>query len=198
MRQKPKMLRRRQILDAALATFAAKGYDKTTMEDIRVAGDVSKGTLYLYFDTKEALFAAAIEYLFGDLLAQLEQVAAESHVESATGRLRAFLGALNRMSDEEDERIGLYVDFFVQAWQHDSVQAVLADAYQRYITVLTAMVQQGIDAGEFHPIDAEIMARIILGAMDGIMLQKLVDPAVDFRPTLHELAAMMMRCLQLR
>ena len=57
-------------------------------------------------------------------------------------------------------------------------------------------MQQGIDAGEFYPVDAEAMARVVLGAMDGIMLQKLVDP-VNFRPTLNALTAMVMRCLRL-
>ncbi len=196
MRQQAKIIRRRQILEAALATFADKGYDKTTMEDLRIAADVSKGTLYLYFATKEALFAAALETLFTDLLEQIEQAAAANHVESAAGRLQLFLDALNQMFDEEDERFGLYVDFFVQAWQHESVRVVLAAAYRQYISVLTTVMQQGIDAGEFYPVDAEAMARVVLGAMDGIMLQKLVDP-VNFRPTLNALTAMVMRCLRL-
>ena len=196
MRQKAKTLRRRQILGAALATFAARGYDKTTMEDIRIAADVSKGTIYLYFDTKEALFAAGIEYLFEDLLEQFQEIVAGGHVKSAADRLRAFLGALTEMFETEGERIGLYVDFYVQAWTHDSVQEVLAEAYEKYIAAVTALVQQGIDDGEFRPVNAEIVSRIVLGAVDGIMLQKLLDPAVDYQPLLAELTTMTMRSLQ--
>jgi AcrR family transcriptional regulator len=53
-------LKRRQILDGARRVFLADGFDGASMNDIaRVAG-VSKGTLYVYFDSKEALFEALI------------------------------------------------------------------------------------------------------------------------------------------
>lgn len=198
MKQENKELRRRQIVEAALATFAAGGYDKTTMEDIRAASDVSKGTLYLYFDSKEALFAAVVEAAFEDLLTDLEQVAAESHTESAAGRLRAFLVALNLTFEQDDQRLGLYTDFFVQAWQLDSVRVVLADAYRQYLAVLAAMVQQGIDSGEFHDVDAEVIARMILAALDGVLLQKLIAPATDFRPVLDQYTEAVMQSLQSR
>ena len=52
--------KRRQILDGARRVFLADGFDGASMNDIaRVAG-VSKGTLYVYFDSKEALFEALI------------------------------------------------------------------------------------------------------------------------------------------
>jgi AcrR family transcriptional regulator len=52
--------KRRQILDGSRRVFLADGFDGASMNDIaRVAG-VSKGTLYVYFDSKEALFEALI------------------------------------------------------------------------------------------------------------------------------------------
>jgi TetR/AcrR family transcriptional regulator, repressor for uid operon len=45
-----------KIVDAALATFSKNGYDRTRMDDIAEAANVSKGTLYLYFKNKEELF----------------------------------------------------------------------------------------------------------------------------------------------
>ena len=56
----PESAKRRQILDGARRVFLADGFDGASMSDIaRVAG-VSKGTLYVYFDSKEALFEALI------------------------------------------------------------------------------------------------------------------------------------------
>lgn len=52
--------KRRQILKGARAVFLAKGYDGASMEGIARAAGVSKGTLYVYFDSKEALFEALI------------------------------------------------------------------------------------------------------------------------------------------
>ena len=53
-------VKRQQILAGARAVFLAKGYDGASMEGIAKAAGVSKGTLYVYFDSKEALFEALI------------------------------------------------------------------------------------------------------------------------------------------
>lgn len=53
--------KRRQILDGAHAIFLAHGFDAASMSDIAAAANVSKGTLYVYFEDKEHLFLALIE-----------------------------------------------------------------------------------------------------------------------------------------
>ena len=50
--------KRRQILDGATAVFLEKGFDAASMGEIARAAGVSKGTLYVYFDDKQALFDA--------------------------------------------------------------------------------------------------------------------------------------------
>lgn len=80
--------KRRQILDGARAVFLAQGFDAASMGEIaRVAG-VSKGTLYVYFDSKERLFE---EIVHGQCRSQAEQVFAldsEDHdVEAVLTRL---------------------------------------------------------------------------------------------------------------
>jgi len=53
-------MRRRQLLEAALAVFARHGYRKTSMDDVAQAAGVSRQGLYLHFPTKEDLFRAAV------------------------------------------------------------------------------------------------------------------------------------------
>ena len=48
--------KRRQILDGARRMFLSKGFEGTSMQDVARAAKVSKGTLYVYFDSKEAMF----------------------------------------------------------------------------------------------------------------------------------------------
>src|SRR5712671_7375312 len=50
--------KRRQIMEGARAVFLAQGFDAASMNDIARKAGVSKGTLYVYFDSKEALFVA--------------------------------------------------------------------------------------------------------------------------------------------
>lgn len=53
--------KRHQILEGAHAVFTARGFDAASMSDIAAAANVSKGTLYVYFEDKEHLFVALIE-----------------------------------------------------------------------------------------------------------------------------------------
>jgi AcrR family transcriptional regulator len=63
--------KRRQIMDGARVVFLAQGFDGASMGEIARQAGVSKGTLYVYFDSKEALFEAIAEE---ECLAQAEQV----------------------------------------------------------------------------------------------------------------------------
>jgi TetR/AcrR family transcriptional regulator, repressor for uid operon len=67
-----------KIVDAALATFSKNGYDRTRMDDIAEAANVSKGTLYLYFKNKEELFFAISERNIRELKEQLSALLTKS------------------------------------------------------------------------------------------------------------------------
>ena len=67
-----------KIVDAALATFSKNGYDRTRMDDIAEAANVSKGTLYLYFKNKEELFFAISERNISELKEQLSTLLTKS------------------------------------------------------------------------------------------------------------------------
>jgi TetR/AcrR family transcriptional regulator, repressor for uid operon len=67
-----------KIVDAALVTFSKNGYDRTRMDDIAEAANVSKGTLYLYFKNKEELFFAISERNIRELKEQLSTLLTKS------------------------------------------------------------------------------------------------------------------------
>lgn len=68
--------RRRAILDAALVEFAAHGFAAARLDDVARRAGVAKGTLYLYFADKEALFEALVQGSIRPLLDNLQNVAA--------------------------------------------------------------------------------------------------------------------------
>src|SRR4029077_7946000 len=57
-----------EILDAALAVFAQKGYAAARMDDIAARAGVTKGTIYLYFENKEAVFKTLVRESLGAAL----------------------------------------------------------------------------------------------------------------------------------
>ncbi len=90
--------KRRQIMEGARAVFLAQGFDAASMGEIARKAGVSKGTLYVYFDSKEALFQAIVHE---QCLAQAEQVftldATDHDVKSVLTRLgKTFVGFLCR------------------------------------------------------------------------------------------------------
>jgi AcrR family transcriptional regulator len=75
-RKRRKEARPGELLAAALDLFVARGYAATRLEDVAQQAGVSKGTLYLYFENKEALFKAVIREGILPVLAENEEIAA--------------------------------------------------------------------------------------------------------------------------
>lgn len=84
--------RRRAILDAALAVFAAKGFSAARLDDVARGAGVAKGTLYLHFTDKEALFRGLVEDMIAPVL-----VDADALVLLFPGSTRDLLDALTEM-----------------------------------------------------------------------------------------------------
>jgi AcrR family transcriptional regulator len=87
MSPKPNVSNQRtaQIIEAATTVFAAKGFDHATMDDIADQAGINKATIYLYFDSKDALIRAVAGALFARELADL-QAAMPSSLKVCTGK----------------------------------------------------------------------------------------------------------------
>lgn len=76
-RKRRKEARPAELLEAALNLFVEKGYAATRLEDVAARAGVSKGTLYLYYENKEALFKAVIQEGIIPVIAENEAIAAK-------------------------------------------------------------------------------------------------------------------------
>lgn len=77
-RERERDRRRVEIIDAAGRVFEARGYSETTMDAIAAEAELSKGTLYLYFENKEALFLANSSRMAASVAAAFEEVLADA------------------------------------------------------------------------------------------------------------------------
>src|SRR5512145_278407 len=82
-RRRRKDARPAELTAAALDLFVEKGFAATRLDDVAARAGVSKGTLYLYFDSKEALFKAVVEDGIVPLFAAAEQQIADYQGGSA-------------------------------------------------------------------------------------------------------------------
>ncbi len=74
----PAARRRRQLLDAALATFSAGGFHGTSMDDVAMAAGVTKPVLYQHFGSKRALYLELLDDVGGQLMDVIAKAAAEA------------------------------------------------------------------------------------------------------------------------
>jgi AcrR family transcriptional regulator len=72
-RERERLTRRKEIIDAAREVFARKGFNEATLDDVAERAEFGKGTLYNYFPNKDALFLSVLEDCFGSLKAIAEE-----------------------------------------------------------------------------------------------------------------------------
>jgi AcrR family transcriptional regulator len=169
VRHRRKEARPGELLAAALEVFAEKGFAATRLEDIACRAGVSKGTVYLYFESKEALFKAAVEESMNPALEAAEAIAADGG-KPAADLLREFvfgwwemvgstaLGGVPKLLVAESHN---FPD--VAQWFHDSI-------ISRANGAMIRIIELGIARGEFRAVDAKIAARIVFSPMFSFVL----------------------------
>ena len=166
--------RQKQILEAAITEFARHGFHATRMEDIARASGLSKGAVYLYYKSKDAIITALLRTLFAwELRGARAIVDTEG---SATDRLLA----MTRMFADELDRMvvamPILLEFYAVAFRQSTVRDYLSQMYEDFRSPLAALIQQGIDRGEFRAVDAEEVALAWIALTEGLTLLWVVNP----------------------
>lgn len=160
--------RRSQILDAAAAIFARSGFHESRMEDIAAAAGLSKGTLYLYFDSKDAIVTALLRRLFDHELDDLRQFG--TGAAPVGERLLRFTRHIAAEYQRMRADIPLVREFYAVAAREPGVRAFLRGYLRAYRDLLAALIREGIDRGELRPVDAKSAAIAILALYEGLMI----------------------------
>lgn len=153
-----------ELTAAALALFVEKGYAATRLDEVAARAGVSKGTLYLYFDGKEALFKAVVREGLVPLLEEGEELVAHSTASAAelfrtiVQRWWALVG---------DSPIGgIPKLIFAEARNFPELARFYADeVIERGKRLLAAALRRGIESGEFRPFDPEDMVHIVFAPL---------------------------------
>ena len=180
-RERRKEARPGELLEAALDLFVEKGFAATRSEEVAARAGVSKGTLFLYFQSKEELFKAVV-------------------IENLGGRFTEW----NREFDEYEGSTADMLRYCMRVWW-ERVGATkasgltklmmsegrnfpeLAEFYRREVVkpgheLLRRIVQRGIDRGEFAPVEVDLAIYTVIAPMIFLMLTK-HSPAICFDHT---------------
>ena len=151
-----------EILTAALDEFIANGFDAARMEDIAARAGVTKGAIYLYFESKEALLRALIERDVGPIAERLEAAAAAGMADPAT-TLKSFGAIVNGvLSNPRIFAIPLLV-VSISGRFPDLAAHYRERILARGRAALERLVRRGVELGQFRNVDPAAGARAMMG-----------------------------------
>ncbi|MCH7624757.1 MAG: TetR/AcrR family transcriptional regulator [Chloroflexi bacterium] len=171
--------RRQQILDAAVRSFSRGGLHQTTIEDIRLEAELSRGAVYHYFKTKEDIIDAIRERSAG----QAESIyRGSSDGDDGAANLMnlvdATLSVMTSPESAEANRLALFL------WAESLVNQRIMDgqlpSFKPYLEQLARSFAEAQDEGRADPqVDSQAIARVIAGTMLGLQIQLTWEPDMD-------------------
>jgi AcrR family transcriptional regulator len=181
--------RRSQIVDIAIQTIATQGFSQASLAEIAKEAGISKGVISYHFDGKEEL----VEEILRSLLRKPAEFVKErvSRAGSALEKLRAYIEA--NFEFMKRNRVGYValVDLWGQrGFGRDSLNA---DAYEPSRHYLAHILEEGQRAGAMRELAVTPTASLIQGAIDGVMLQWVLDEkAIDLDVAREEVVNMVL------
>ena len=159
-----KEARPEEILDAALDLFTEKGFSATRMLDVADKAGISKGTLYLYFENKEAIFRAVVQEMITPRLDEFEEmvrlykgpsdVLLKQMIKGwwqSVGETR--ISAIPKLITSEAGNFPEMAEFFINT------------VVKRVRKLFTDVVSRGMTSGEFNVYEPKAVARLIVAPL---------------------------------
>jgi AcrR family transcriptional regulator len=166
---KPRWRRRKdarpeEILTAALDVFTERGFAATKLEDVARKAGVTKGTIYLYYESKEALFKAIVRGTIVPVIAKGEELA-----QSFTGSARELFERLVREYWRlvgETALAGIPKLMMAEAGNFPELARFY---YQEVVTrghkLMAGVLERGIKAGEFRPVNIAVATKLAMSPL---------------------------------
>jgi AcrR family transcriptional regulator len=161
--------RRHHILIAAREAFAKRGYHQATIDDIVAEAGVARGTYYLYFEDKRAVFSELIDRFSGKIAMAIMRIApddpARSVAEQARSNIRAIIGlclaerAMTKMLIMDTSGIDPAFD------------RKLATFYDQVVELLEESLRDGQQLGIVADGEPRVLAYLTIGALKELLYQ---------------------------
>jgi len=184
----PQRDKKARIIEAAALVFAHKGFAGSSMADIAIKAEIGKGTIYAYFDSKEALFFAVFEWFM--LQTGAAAKVSISHLGgSAAQRLEALSDSIMGMWDDIKDAFILTIEFWAassSSQMRERFKEAFRRLYEEFRAIVVSIIRDGIERGEFRSnVNAESIAAALVGTWDALFLQawfeKNFDPIITAR-----------------
>ena len=173
---------RRKIVETAAAVFAEKGYAGTVVADIARRAGIGKGTVYGYFTGKDALFFAVFEWFISEF-GKSVTVNITTLGQGAADRLDTLSRIVVTNCVDMKHLYALTIEFWAASKRESTenrLKALFTEGYAQFREIVSAILSEGIRAGEFSPeLEPEPLAATLVGTWDVLGLQAWFDDDFD-------------------
>ena len=160
-----------EIIAAALETFAERGFAATRLDDIAERAGVTRGTLSLYFPSKEDLFKAVVRQAIVPVIARGEELVEHSQESSAALLTKVLLMMPTAVAGSPVSAIPKLMISEARNFP-DLAPFYLKEVIRRGRRLLTAIIARGVERGEFRPVDMDHVFYCVVGPVLLTMLWK--------------------------
>lgn len=162
-----------ELLEAARKVFAEKGFHEATVDEIADVAGVAKGTVYLYYQSKQAIYWAALERGIAALHDEVKaELAGEKTLEN---KVKAFIAIKICYFEKNRDFFKIYLSEFGSVFTHPAqLHKRFGDLYLQQARMLEAVLREGIKRKAIRNIHPEAAALAISDLTRGIITQRLL------------------------
>ncbi|SOB99477.1 TetR family transcriptional regulator [Ureibacillus xyleni] len=193
-----KTQKKKEILLHAKNVFKRKGFEPTTMKDIKEEANISFGGLYMYFSNTEEIFLQLLELEFE----ANDEALAIHHSNSIWEQIQLFLQHQKAdLKNMRDTLIPISYEYFVTAWREKHRVPFLENRYHVAKDKFTTLLKMGVANGEFTPtISIEDLSKLLISTLEGLNVSALFleEDIGDFDKQLDALQKLLELALQVQ
>lgn len=180
-----------QIVAAATRVLARQGYARTSLHDIAREAGMSKGALHYHFPTKESLVAKVLQNAL-DTVARRTLLAWEQASGDPFETLRSAIRELWEVRRMRTDEVAVIADLLAQSLYDARLRPQLAEYYRTAAAQVNERLLPFLARAGLRPkIAPELLPRILVGLLDGLVMQHFVDDtAIRFDDLVHAVETM--------
>ena len=169
---------RDRLIQGAIRCLQEKGFARTTARDIAAASGANLASIGYHFGSKDALLNEALIQIFAERNRYVGQAAFSAEQASPLERMTATFVAVREIFENHRPLLVAFVEAMAQVERSDELRERMAAHYRDARRGMGAMVRAGLgDAAERLESDPEVVASFLIAALDGLVLQWLLEPA---------------------
>ncbi len=174
-RHEIKEFRRIQLLEATIDTVARRGFTDLTLADVADTAKLSRGIVNFYFHSKEELLAETLRYLTAEYEKSWREAVTRAG-NDPSAKLRMLVEGDFAPQTAGRKHVSVWYAFWGEARWRPEYLRICQEVAAQYRKETRGLVEEIVARGNYHNVDADLVARGLNALIDGLWLDLLIEP----------------------